>query len=118
MRLSVAVQNKIAKAIDSLPNEEADPLPDYEFWPVTVSTPDGGQGLHMMIALFVPLGDGDYTAPRQDIDPYASQGEFNTLITALYDAGLAAQHPGRLAVAPGLVPPGLRRSRGGLVLPR
>lgn len=117
MHLSDKVKLKITKALGELPNEEMEILPDYEFWPVLVPMADGGQGIHMMVVLFVPVSDKDYAAPMLDIDPYASQGDFNALILRLYENGSESRNASRLAVAPGLVQPGARRSQSGLVLP-
>lgn len=117
MHLTDKVKTKITRAIYSLPNEEMEVLPDFEFWPVMVRTPDGGQGVNVMVVLFVPVNDKDYAAPMDDIDPYASQGDFNALITALWEHGSDSRNTARLAVAPGLVQPGARMSPGGLVLP-
>jgi hypothetical protein len=49
------------------------------------------------------------------IDPYAGQAEFNELIARLWEAGSDARNTSKLAVAPGFVQPGARRSPGGLI---
>jgi hypothetical protein len=118
MHLTDKVKAKITRALLQLPNEEMELLPDYEFWPVLMKLPDGGSGIQMMIALFVPVNDQDVTAPMNTIDPYAGQDEYNSLIAELWEAGQDTRNTTRLAVAPGLAQPGARRSQGGLILPQ
>jgi hypothetical protein len=115
MHLSDRIKAKITRAILQLPNDEGELLPDYEFFPVLMALADGGQGVQMMVVLFVPINDEDHTAPMDSIDPYAGQAEFNELIARLWEAGSDARNTSKLAVAPGFVQPGARRSPGGLI---
>lgn len=110
MRLSDRIQNKITRALDSLPNEDMHELPDYDFF--LVNMPE--TGLRAMVLLIIPVDEQDNSAPRYDIDPYAGQDEFNDLIARLWQEGTQARSGVVLSGQPGLA----RRSRSGLVLPQ
>ena len=109
MRLSDRVESKIVQAVHS----EATPVegepPDHEFFIVNMP----GKGLRAMVMLILPLNDDDNTAQADDIDPYASQPEFNVLISRLWIEARLAQSGVVLSGQPGVV----RRSPGGLALP-
>jgi hypothetical protein len=113
VRLSDRVESKIVKAIHdhATPVDQSEP-PDHEFFIVNMP----GKGMRAMVALILPVSAEDNTSQMDDIDPYASQGEFDMLISRLLITARQVQSGIVLLGQPGLGR-STPASAGGLVLP-
>jgi hypothetical protein len=109
MRLSDRVESKIVQSVHSQATPVEGEAPDHEFFIVNMP----GKGLRAMVALILPINAEDNTSQMDDIDPYASQHEFDALISRLWITARQVQSGVVLSGQPGLG----RRSAGGLVLP-
>lgn len=109
MRLTDLVNDKVEAAIAKLTWGELNRPPDHECFIMDIPP----RGLRAMVVLIVPLSSEDNTAPRDDIDPYDGQDEFDQLLARLWKNAMEQRHGIIRSAAPGLI----RRSASGLHLP-